>query len=53
MKVMETLNSSDVRVKWSSTFDEAFYRGPKLIEKGNRVNILLSGPHVKPMVFSA
>jgi hypothetical protein len=41
---METLNSSDARIKWSTTFDEAFYKGPKLIEKGNRINILLGGP---------
>ncbi|WP_027087521.1 hypothetical protein [Cohnella panacarvi] len=47
---METIQSSEVRKHWGKTFDEAFYKGPAVIEKNNRVNLLIAAPHVKSLL---
>ena len=50
VKLMETIQSSEVRKHWGKTFDEAFYKGPAVIEKNNRVNLLIAAPHMKSLL---
>ncbi|WP_256208621.1 hypothetical protein [Paenibacillus sp. CF384] len=50
--MMETIASSKVRDNWATTFDEAFYNGPKLIEKNDRINLLFSSPMIKELLRS-
>lgn len=40
--IVQTLTASVARQQWAQTFDEAFYEGPKFIEKNNRINLLVN-----------
>jgi hypothetical protein len=43
---METIQSAKARDNWAKTFDNVFFKGPALIEKNDRVNLFMSGPHL-------
>jgi hypothetical protein len=43
---METIQSAKARGNWAKTFDNVFFKGPALIEKNDRVNLFMSGPHL-------
>ncbi|WP_254450630.1 hypothetical protein [Cohnella herbarum] len=43
---METIQSAKARENWAKTFDNVFFKGPALIQKNDRVNLFMSGPHM-------